>query len=106
MYSSKDIFMITKKMLFFYSKLNFGDSSSCYRGKGNVSANMLGKNVIARTNNHRKNDFGKGSRTSWDLLSSSRYCLYSYAFNLFFTPTSSVSTHCLCQAKKKAFRAY
>ena len=32
------MFTIIKKRLIVYSKLNFGDSRGCYRGKQNVSA--------------------------------------------------------------------
>ena len=37
MYSFKDIFTIIQKRLFVIIKLNFGDNSSCYGGKRNVS---------------------------------------------------------------------
>ena len=58
---SRDIFTIITKRLIFYSKLNFGDTNSCYRRKWNVSARRSGKKVIARTNNYSKSDSGKGS---------------------------------------------
>ena len=76
MYSSKDIFKIIQKRLSFYSKLNFGDSSSCYRGKGNVSARRSGNKIIARTSNYHKSDSGRalGLRGTW-----------SYTSNFLFT---------------------
>ena len=70
MYLSRDIFTIIKKRLNYYSKLNFRDSSICYRRKGNVSARKSGKKVIARTNNYSKSDSGKGSRGSNEVLNS------------------------------------
>ena len=66
MYPFRDIFTIIKKRLIFYSKLNFGDTNSCYRRKWNISACRSGKKVIARTNNYIKSDSGKGS---WSRLS-------------------------------------
>ena len=45
----------------FYSKLNFGDTNSCYHRKRHVSACRSGKKVISRTNNYSKSNSGKGS---------------------------------------------
>ena len=46
MYPSRDIFTIITKRLIFYSKLNFGDTNSCYRRKWNVSARRSGKKLL------------------------------------------------------------
>ena len=73
-YPFRDIFTIIEKHQFFYSKLNFGVTNSCYRIKWNVSACRSGKKVIARTNNYSKRDSGKGSLTSFLI------CLYLIFF--------------------------
>ena len=60
-YPFRDIFTIIEKQLIFYSKLNSGDTNSCYRRKWYVSTCRSGKKVIAKTNNYSESDSGKGS---------------------------------------------
>ena len=48
MYPFRDNFTIIKKGYFFNSMLNLGNTNSCYRRKGNVSACRSGKNKLLR----------------------------------------------------------
>ena len=64
MYPFRDIFTMIEKRQFFYSKLNFGDTNSCYiESEMSLHAGQV-KKVIVRTNNYSKTDSGKGSRNT------------------------------------------